>query len=77
MGFWRERGGMCWWVVWHPGYVGGEPEGSVVWRMPGGEWGLVMGGGWCVGMAPCGQVRFLVMMRGIRRVRRLQWLRRR
>ena len=38
---------------------------------------MVMGGGWCVGMAPCGQVRFLVMMRGIRRVRRLQWLRRR
>ena len=28
---------------------------------------MVMGGGWCVGMAPCGQMRFLEMMRGIRR----------
>ena len=28
---------------------------------------MVMGGGWCVGMAPCGQVRFLVVMRGIQR----------
>ena len=26
-----------------------------------------MGGGWCVGMAPCGQVRFSVVMRGIQR----------
>ena len=67
MGFWREWGGMCWWVMWHPGSVRGESGGSVVWRMSGGEWGLVMGGGWCVGTAACEQVRLLVMMR------RLQW----
>ena len=49
-----------------PRLRGGESDGSVVWRMTGEEWGLVMGGGWCVGTASCGQVRLLVMIRGLR-----------
>ena len=49
-----------------PRLHGGESGASVVWRMSGGEWGLVMGGGCCVGTAACGQVRLLVMMRGLR-----------
>ena len=45
----------------------GESGVSVVWKMFGGEWGLVMGGGCCVGTAACKQVMLLVRMRG------LQW----
>ena len=50
-----------------PRLHGGESGASVVWRMSGGEWWLVMGGGCCVGTAACKQVMLLVMVRG------LQW----
>ena len=42
LGFWREWGGMCWWVMWHPGSVGG------VWWVGGVEnvrWGMWVGDG--------------------------------
>ena len=61
LGFWRERGGMNWWVVGRPGSMGGESGASGVWRMSGGEWWLVME------TAACEQVMLLVMVRG------LQW----
>ena len=46
----------------------GESGASVVWRMSGGEWGLVMGGGCCVGTAAWEQAMLLVMVRGLQRI---------
>ena len=43
MGFWRERGGMSWWVKGRSGSMGG------VWCVGGVEnvrWGLGVGDGW-------------------------------
>ena len=51
-----------------PRLRGGESGASVVWRMSGGEWGLVMGGGCCVGTAAWEQAMLLVMVRGLQRI---------
>ena len=50
-----------------PRLRGGESGVSAVWEMLGGEWGMVMGGGCCVGAAACEQVMFLVRVRGLQR----------
>ena len=48
-----------------PRLRGGESGVSVVWRVLNGEWGLVKGGGCCVGTAAWEQAMLLVMVRGL------------
>ena len=63
LGFRREWGWMNWWVVGHPGSVGGESGVLAVWRMLSGEWRMAMGGGCCVGAVVWEQVMLLGMVR--------------
>ena len=46
-----------------PRFRGGESCVSAVWKMLGGEWGMVMGEDCCVGAVMWGEVMRLVMVR--------------
>ena len=51
-----------------PRLRGGESGVSAVWEMLGGEWGMVMGGGCCVGTVVWEQVMLLVMVRWLQQI---------